>query len=380
VLFLDHVGALGGAELALVDVAHSYRDTSTFLLFADGPFRERLTKVGIPVKVIEGRKALHAVRRETAWPGLAAAAEVLTLAWHTARLARRHDFLHANSQKAFVIACLAGLLARKPVIWDLNDLLLPAHFSRSNIRLDVWLANYFAARVLANSQASAQALIAQGGRGEKVRVVYNGIDGTPFLSVAEAEVATARHELGLDGIRVVGVFGRLAQWKGQHVAIEAMTHLPDIHLLLVGDALFGEQAYAEGLRDQVQALGLADRVHFLGFRTDIPQLMRMVDLVVHTSTAPEPFGRVIVEGMLAGRPVIATRAGGVEEIVDHDRTGVLVEPGNPVELAEAIRGLYADPGRADRIARSGCDDALRRFTVEANVTAMTEHMEWVVRR
>jgi glycosyltransferase involved in cell wall biosynthesis len=380
VLFLDHVGALGGAELALVDVARSYRDTSTFLLFADGPFRERLTNLGIAVEVIEGGNALHSVRRETAWPGFAAAAEVMTLAWRTARLARRHDFLHANSQKAFVIACVAGLLARKPVVWDLNDLLLPAHFSRNNIRLDVWLANWFAVRVIANSQASANALIAQGGRGDKVRVVYNGIDGAPFSAVNQADIVSARAELGLENNRVIGVFGRLAEWKGQHVAIEAMTRVPDAHLILVGDALFGEQAYAERLKAQVQQLGLGDRVHFLGFRTDIPRLMCMVDIVLHTSTAPEPFGRVIVEGMLASRPVIATRAGGVEEIIEHGRTGLLVEPGNPVELADAINGLFANPAHADFIARHGCDDAQRRFTVEANVAAMSEQMESVTRR
>lgn len=380
VLFLDHVGALGGAELALMDVAHRYRDTSTFLLFADGPFRERLTNLGITVQVIEGGDALHSVRRETRWPGVTAAAQVLSLAWRTARLARKHDFLHANSQKAFVIACLAGVLARKPVVWDLNDLLLPQHFSRSNIRLDVWLANYFAVRVIANSQASAQALIAQGGRGDKVRVVYNGIDGAPFAAVTETETVALRHELGLDGKKVVGVFGRLSDWKGQHIAIEAVAHIPDVHLVLVGDALFGEQAYATQLEQQVERLGIKDRVHFLGFRSDIPQLMRMVDIVLHTSTAPEPFGRVIVEGMLAGRPVVATGAGGVEEIIDHDRTGVLTEPGNTAQLAEAIRGLFADPERAIRIARTGQEDASRRFTVEANVAAMSEQMEAVTRK
>jgi glycosyltransferase involved in cell wall biosynthesis len=379
VLFLDHVGALGGAELALMDVARTYRDTSTFLLFADGPFRERLTNLGITVEVIEGGDAVHAVRRETGWPGFTAAAGVMALAWRTARLARRHDFMHANSQKAFVIACLAGLLARKPVVWDLNDLLLPEHFSRSNIRLDVWLANWFAVRVIANSQASARALIAQGGRGDKVRVVYNGIDGAPFKAITDAEVTEARRELDLTGRRLVGVFGRLAEWKGQHIAIDALARVPGVHLLLVGDALFGEQAYAGRLKEQVERLGLTDRVRFLGFRSDIPLLMRMVDVVLHSSTAPEPFGRVIVEGMLAERPVIATRAGGVEEIIDHDRTGLLVEPGNVTALADAISGLFADPHRMATMARTGREDAERRFTVEANVAAMSEHMEAVAR-
>ena len=79
-------------------------------------------------------------------------------------------------------------------------------------------------------------------------------------------------------------------------------------LLLVGDALFGEYEYLEQLHHQVKRLGLGDRVHFLGFRSDIPQLMSLCDLIAHTSTAPEPFGRVIVEGMLCGKPVVAAAA------------------------------------------------------------------------
>jgi hypothetical protein len=137
VLFLDHVGALGGAELALIDVAKAYRRTSTFVLFSDGPFRKRLLEDGVAVEVLQGGRALHSVRRETIWPGFAALWQVTRLAWRVARMARRHDFIHANSQKAFVVACLAGVLARRPVIWDLNDLLTPAHFSRTNIVLDV---------------------------------------------------------------------------------------------------------------------------------------------------------------------------------------------------------------------------------------------------
>src|SRR5690606_27271864 len=135
---------------------------STVLLFADGPFREQLAREGIRVEVVDGGRDLHAVRRETPWPGLAASARTLSLAARVVSLARQHDFIHANSQKAFVVGCLAGVMARRRVIWDLNDLLLPEHFSRTNIRIDVLLANRIAARVIANSQASAEALVANG--------------------------------------------------------------------------------------------------------------------------------------------------------------------------------------------------------------------------
>ena len=377
VLFIDHAAALGGGELSLVDVARAYRETSTFVLLADGPFRERLLREGVQVQVIEGGPALHSVRRETGWPGVKAVSRALALAWRLTGLARRHDCLHANSQKAFVVACLAGALARRPVIWDLNDLLTPAHFSRTNIRLDVVLANYCSARVIANSRASAEALVAQGGRRDKVRVVYNGIQSTPFDTVSTADLAALHQELGINGAPAIGLFGRLAEWKGQHVAIAAIAEIPDVHLLLVGDALFGEQAYAMRLRRQVAALGLTDRVHFLGFRPDIPQLMQFSQIVLHTSIAPEPFGRVIVEGMLASRPVVATRAGGVEEILEDGVTGLMVEPGDPQALEQALRGLLDDPARAARIAMAGRADAEARFTVEAMVGGMTHFMEEV---
>lgn len=379
VLFLDHVGALGGAELSLIDVARAYRDTSTFVLLADGPFRERLVREGVRVELIDGGDALHAVRRETGWPGIRAVSRVFSLASRIVGLARRHDVLHANSQKAFVIACLAGILARRPVIWDLNDLLIPAHFSRFNIFIDVVLANYVAKRVIANSQASADALVAQGVRRDKVRVVYSGIPCAPFDAVTDADVTAARRELGLDGAPVIGVFGRLGEWKGQGVALEAMTRLPDVRLLLVGDALFGEHGYVDALQAQTTRLGLTDRVMFLGFRTDIPRLMRLVHLVLHTSTAPEPFGRVIVEGMMAGKPVVATSAGGVQEIVEDGVTGVLVSPGDPVELASAVDGLLADPARAERIARAARTSAEARFSVKAMVEEMSGYMEEVAR-
>jgi glycosyltransferase involved in cell wall biosynthesis len=271
------------------------------------------------------------------------------------------------------------MLARRPVIWDLNDLLIPAHFSRANIRLDVVLANHFADRVIANSQASADALIAQGGPADKVRVVHNGISSEPFDRVTTEQVAALRRELGLGEAPVVGVFGRLSEWKGQHVALNALAPLRSVHLLLVGEALFGEEAYASRLREQADALGMAGRVHFLGFRTDVPRVMHLAQIVLHTSIAPEPFGRVIVEGMLAQRPVVATRAGGVEEILQDGVTGVLVPPGDIAALTAAVSGLLADRERAARMATAARAHAEAHFTVAAMVRGMTACMEDVVR-
>jgi glycosyltransferase involved in cell wall biosynthesis len=374
-LFVDHAGVLGGAELTLLALARRYRDRSTVLLLSDGPFREALVASGVPVSVVAAQSRFTRIRRDGRWPGFRALLGIVPLAWRVARLARRHDAVHANSQKAFVVACLASLLARRPLVWGLHDVLSTDHFSAFNIAVAVGLANLCADRVIANSQASARSLVEHGGRPDRIRVVYNGIDPTPFDAVTPAEVVEARRELRLEGLPVIAVFGRLAEWKGQHVAIRALTELPGIHLLLVGDALFGEHAYADGLRAEAEQLGVASRVHFLGFRADVPRLMKMVSVVVHTSTAPEPFGRVIVEGMMAERPVVATKGGGVDEIIEDGVSGITLAPGQPAILATALRGLLDDPTRAARMAAAGRAVAVARFHLDVMVREMSRQLE-----
>jgi glycosyltransferase involved in cell wall biosynthesis len=179
---------------------------------------------------------------------------------------------------------------------------------------------------------------------------------------------------------VVGVFSRLAPGKGHHVLLEALTRLPGVHALLAGSAVFGEHPYAEALRDQCKALGIEDRVHFAGFRRDIPQLMRLSQVVTHPAVEPEPFGRVIVEGMLAGRPVVATRAGGAVEIVEDGTSGVLVPPRDATALAGALRDLLADPARADALAEAGRKVALEFFSLQAMLEGIARQLQEVAPR
>ncbi|HET7241390.1 MAG TPA: glycosyltransferase, partial [Gemmatimonadales bacterium] len=171
---------------------------------------------------------------------------------------------------------------------------------------------------------------------------------------------------------VVGLFGRVAPWKGQHVAIEAVARLEGVTLLIVGAPLFGEVAYAEELARLVERLGLADRVKLLGFREDIPSLMRVVDVVIHTSLAPEPFGRVLVEAMLMERPVIAADAGGAREIVQEGVTGLLVPPGRSDDLAGALRRLLEDSALRVEMGRRGRERAEGHFTLRPTLNALDD--------
>ena len=124
---------------------------------------------------------------------------------------------------------------------------------------------------------------------------------------------------------------------------------------MVGSALFGEDHYAASLPRLANVLGIADRVEFRGYRPDVWDELSRIDVLVHASITPEPFGQVILEGMAAGVPVVAARAGGPAEILQHDATGILYEPANVEELARAMRRME-DPALRERLsvaARAG---------------------------
>lgn len=365
----------------MLDIARDNLGTSRVVLFADGPFRERLEESGVAVEVLPAPEAVSGISREGGLQrDLRAVPGVLDLAWRVAKLARDYEVLYANSQKALFIGALAGKFAGKPVIWHQHDLLTADHFSSTHRRLSVLFSNYLTTRVITCSQAAADALVEGGGRARDVRVVYNGIDASPFESITPDEISRLKYELALEGIPVVGVFSRLAPWKGQHVLLEALAHLPDVHALLVGEAIFGEKDYAKALHGRSRDLGLEDRVHFAGFRRDIPQLMRLSDVVAHTSVAPEPFGRVIVEGMLARSPVVATHAGGAVEIIDDGVSGILVPPGDSKALAEALKDLLDNPDKARNLGEAGYASAVERFSLQTMLDGVAQQLQEVAAR
>ena len=359
ILFLDQSGNLGGAELCLLDLAKFYRDSCLVALFADGSFREALEQHQIPVRVLLD-KPLKIYKDSNFWQSIQNTGSLLPLIEEIVRFSRDRDLIYANTQKALVAGAIASLLTGKPLVYHLHDILSLEHFSQTNRRLAVSLANRFAALIIANSQATKTAFIEAGGKSKLVEVVYNGFDLEKYQDKSD-RLTQLKQELNLSGRYIIGHFSRLSPWKGQHILIEALTHCPHATAILVGDALFGEHEYVEQLHQQVTQLGLSDRVRFLGFRSDIPQLMSMCDLVVHTSTAAEPFGRVIVEAMLCGKPIVATAAGGATELIEHGHTGWLTPPGDTLELAEIIDRCRQQPELTDKIARSGKISATRRF-------------------
>ena len=378
ILFLDHTGALGGAELFLLDLAKTWLGKRKVLLFADGPFRSRLEQCGVPVEVLDAHHTVKNVARAgRGFAQLRAIPAVVRLARQVAKRAADFDLLFANSQKSLVIGALAAQISGKKLVWYLHDILTAEHFSHLNRRVAVTCGNRFAERIFANSHASLGAFVASGGRSKQVSVVYNGISlpDTPRAAMDEAR-RRIRSELGWGDAKIVGLFSRLAPWKGQHILLQTLSKIPEMKAVFVGAPLFGEEVqYQEELIAITKTLGLTDRVRFLGFREDISELLHAVDFVVHTSISPEPFGRVIVEGMLAGKPVIASMAGGACEIIHDGETGCLVPPGDSDALADILRQLSNQPDKAQRISQAGRTAAMNNFSLKTMLRGIEREVD-----
>ncbi|TKC87811.1 glycosyltransferase [Trinickia terrae] len=387
VLAVDQTGLLGGAELSLLEIARNLKESMEVVLFGDGPFRIALEEAGVDVDVLDV-PALHGVSKSGGGlPKMRTLGGLASLVRETAKRAREADIIYANTQRAMVVGAIAGRLSRRPVVWHLRDIVSAEHFGGVQRTIIKWASKLGVDHVIANSGASAREFAAlTGASKDRVDVVFNGISEAPFAAldeVASAELR-ARFNLPLDAF-LVGAYSRLASWKGQHVLLEAIASNAGMHAVLVGAPLFGEDAYEAQLRAYVEAHGIADRVHFLGFQRDVAACMKAVDVVAHTSITPEPFGRVIVEGMLAKRPVVASRAGGVVEIVEDGVNGVLCEPGDAQALARTLAELQADAQLRARLVENGLASARSRFGTRIYVQSVERVLagvagKWVKRK
>lgn len=374
ILFVDHTAVMGGAELSLLDLATAYAATSKVLLFQDGVLRDRLERLGVQVKIAPASKTMLNLRTSGGLRSLATIPELWKIAGYIAQEAKDCDLILANSQKAFIAAALSSLRNSPPVLWHLRDILTAKHFSQVNRIVAVLLANQFAAKVLVNSQATGEAFVAAGGKPQLTRVVYNGFDPQKFDLVNFEDVQKIRDQLGIGDASLVGLFSRLSYWKGQHIVLKAIKQLPTAHLILVGEALFGEQEYVSELKALAGTPELKGRVHWLGFRDDIPTLMKACDIIVHTSTEPEPFGRVIVEGQLAQKPVIASAAGGALELIEDGKNGYLFPPGDINVLSQLIQKLMADSTLAKTLGQQGYVDARQNFSLETILASFAQSL------
>ena len=208
-------------------------------------------------------------------------------------------------------------------------------------------------------------LQAHGFAPERVHLVYNGLDPQDFQPTRDR--AAVRAELALPpNAPLLLNAGQYIPWKRQDLLLEALALLPDrtVHLALAGEENRGAATYQQSLHARAQALGLTDRVHFLGFRADLPDLMAACDAYVHAADQ-EPFGRVILEAMTLARPIVAPNSAGPAELLQDGTTALLAEPTSAQSLTQAITRLLADPGEAAALGQSARQEAITNFSAQA---------------
>lgn len=281
----------------------------------------------------------------------------------------RVDILHTHLFDASVVGLSGGWLARTPVR------AVTRHYSDYHTRiarpLHVWLdrlCTRLSHRVIAVSQHTADHLIGvEGAPSAKVRVIHNGIDFERVRVSSPQGPARIRAELGLADTRVVLMAARMHPEKGYEHLLAALPRVlaeaPDVVLLIAGTGPL------EGRYRAVSAsLGLAKSVRFLGFRRDLPDVIAASDLVVLPSVA-EAFGLVAAEALYLGVPVVASRVGGIPEIVDDGIDGLLVPPGDSEALALALVQLLLDDERRRRLRGAGREKVASRFSFRRMVAA-----------
>ena len=363
-LFVDHASALGGAEISLLGLLE-HLDRQRFrplLATVDGPLAEAAERLGVPV----ARLPLARLRRSPMAPW-----RWLRGSLALAALARRERvaLVHANVLRAAAYAAPAALLAGRPLVWHVRDILATDLLVRLLCRRS--------AAVIAISRAVAAALPCAA----RSRVIYNPI-ALPEPAVLAPAASSPRSPippraaLGLPEGQLVASVGRLRAWKGHHrflaAAAKVASERPGARFLVIGGQLFGEDGaetdYPARLAHLARAPEIFGRTLLLGQRDDMAAIWPHLSLLVHAADA-EPFGRVVAEAQAAGVPVLGFADGGLPEIVAQGESGRLVPVGDDAALARALAELLDDPPGLRRMGQAGRARAAR-FAPAAHARAV----------
>lgn len=369
-LFITHVGAPGGAEYKMMDDCSSTKYKSKVVHFQHGPIEKILKDKDIHSSVLPMPSSMANFTKDDGIFGvLKAIPATLSMIKSLEQEIKQHDITICVSQKSFILASLAKPFTRKPIIWFMNDILSPHYFNSALIKILKITSRLCANHIVLNSNASFKAWEEAGAKTDNVSIIYPGTNFSKFETelTNEAEIIKIQKKYSPDKKPLIGIFGRISEWKGQDIFLKAIAKIPNTNAIIVGDALFGEDKYKKSLIDLAENLNIKDRVYFTGHLDNIPCTMAACDVIAHCSTLPEPFGKVIVEASAAGTPVIASDAGGAKEIIIHDQTGQLTPMGDVDALQTAIEKYIDNPELAKEMALKAKEKGKKEFSTAAMI-------------
>ena len=391
IVFLSPTGQTGGAEAALHDLLAGLRESHPswslrLIVASNGPLVERVEALGVPVQILPFPASLARLGDwgigRGWWPRLKFVARfagiVLPALGYVRRLRRvlRSDtpaVIHTNGLKMHLLGAWARPRG-SAVLWHLHDYAGRRPFTARLLR-------HYAGRcsaVVANSRSVADDVRQVCGDAVAVHPVWNAIDLQRFSPEGPRLDLDALSGLSAsDGAVRVGLVATFARWKGHETFLTALSMLPSslsVRGYIVGGPVYettGSQRSIAELRELVHSHGLDGRIGFTGFVQDSSTAMRALDIVVHASTDPEPFGLVIAEAMACGRPVIVSRAGGAAELIESGVNALGFTPGDASALARCIEDLARNPALRQRLGVSGRSTAEQRFHRRRMASEMT---------
>lgn len=385
IAFLNPTGEIGGAEQVLIDVLRGVRECRPdwrlhLVAGAPGPLLERVASLGVPVHLVQlpsritrlGDSAAGGPAGRQVGPGRLLSGMALGAAGVPLYVVRMRrimaeigpDLIHTNGLKMHMIGCWART-AGTPVVWHIHDYVSARPLMAPLLRQSADRC----AGACAISISVLRDLHSLCGGSLNVWPVHNGVDlneFTPAGPIAGLDSLAHLPPAPPNVVRV-GLVATMARWKGHRVFLRAISQLPrelPLRAYVVGGPIYrtrGSQETLHGLRDLAAELGISDRVAFTGQVPDAPAVMRALDVVVHASTEPEPFGLVIAQGMACGRAVIATRNAGAAEMIRFGEDALDHVPGDVAGLAGRIRELAEDADLRARLGRHARQTAMMWF-------------------
>jgi len=270
------------------------------------------------------------------------------------------DLIHSNSSRSMIYAALVRIFYKIPILWHIRITERDAILDR--------ILQPFASKIIAISKAVAKRFSWMKNQ-EKIAIIHNGLDLKEFNNCSS--FPKIKEEFYIKKATVlIGTAAKLQPKKGIHVLLQAIPlirkYFSNAKFLIIGNDADPKEQYLQKLTEIARHSKEEKNIIFTGFRRDIPQLMSALDIFVMPSLI-EPFGRVLLEAMAAEKAIVASRVGGIPEIVDDGETGILVPPGDTKKLAEAIISLIQNKSMREMMGKKGRKRVEEQFSIEKNV-------------
>jgi glycosyltransferase involved in cell wall biosynthesis len=388
ILYLNPAGAVGGAERVLLDLIASLRALNpewslNLITAADGELVEDARRLGVETRVMAFPPSL-AVVGDAGVGGPAGSGAGLwrvmgRLSASSAAVARyvrelhraiselQPDMIHSNGLKMHLLGAWA-VPGSTPLLWHIHDFIQVRPLMRRLMRMRAARC----AILVANSKSVAEDARIALGENRPIQTVYNAVDLERFAPYgAKFDLDAAAGLAYPEGGTVrVGLIATAARWKGHDLFMRALARIPNdlpIRGYIIGGPIYQTEASQftlDQLRETATQLSIGDKVGFTGFVSQVPAAIRALDIVVHASISPEPFGLVIAEALASGRAVLTNGLGGAGELIRQGRDAMLYRAGDTDSLAEEITRLARDASLRRKLGQAARATAEQRFARE----------------